>query len=240
MTVKRQHHPKNSTTGIRRLAACTWWILALGMLSHQTASGQEPDTVATVQPDSLTTILLPESDLTIISDMPMLAEIYPVDSAQLARSPIPARAAIMSAVLPGLGQIYNRRVWKVPIVYACIGASVYFLVRYQNDFQRYRRAYIDLKDGDPYTNFHEKLNISASYDKERYITTYKDASRKNRDWAIIAVVLTYLMNVVDANVDAHLFNYSVDDNISLRGSPCFLENNGFVSPKIGLNLCFTF
>ncbi|MDR1864309.1 MAG: DUF5683 domain-containing protein [Bacteroidales bacterium] len=164
---------------------------------------------------------------------------YRADSVSLRRTPIPAKATIMSAVLPGLGQIYNRRIWKVPLVYAAIGASTYFLIRYQNDYQRYRRAYIDFKDGDPYTNFHEKLYIPAAYDKERYLTAYKDASRRNRDWFIIAVVVSYLMNVVDANVDAHLFNYNVDDNLSLNARPCFFKDIAY-SPKIGLNLQFTF
>jgi hypothetical protein len=214
------------------LSSAHIWLLGIALMWYHTTSGQEN----TFTPDSLT---IPESDLFIISDETIIAETYPLDSLNLSKKPIPPKAAIMSAVFPGLGQIYNRKYWKVPIVYIAIGASTYFLIRYQNNFQRYRRAYIDLKDGDPYTNFHKALNIPASYEEERYITTYKDAYRGYRDWAILAVVISYFLNVVDANVDAHLFDYNVDDNLSLNVRPNF-SIDGMVSTTVGLNLCFTF
>ncbi|MDR1527064.1 MAG: DUF5683 domain-containing protein [Dysgonamonadaceae bacterium] len=190
--------------------------------------------------DSLATFQVEQSNLILTVDTTVVAHEQPADSLYFVNKPIPAKAAIMSAVLPGLGQIYNRKYWKVPIAYALIGASVYFLIRTQNDFQRYRRAYIDLKDGDPYSNFHKKLNIPSYYNEEQYITSYKDGYRRYRDWAIIAVVITYLMNVVDANVDAHLFDYSIDDNISFHAKPHFFKDNITDSPKFNLTLCFSF
>ncbi|MDR2037575.1 MAG: DUF5683 domain-containing protein [Bacteroidales bacterium] len=210
-----------------------------GILSAQ----ELVDTIAQPPQDSLSVHFIPESDLSIVSDTEVLATTYPLDSIAQSRKPIPAKAAIMSAVLPGLGQIYNRKVWKVPIVYGAIGTATYFFVRYQNDFQQWRRAYIDFNDGDPFTDYHQTLTYPnpnySEAEKGRYITNQKDRFRKNRDWAILAVVITYFMNVIDANVDAHLFDYNIDDNLSLRIQPCFLENS-VNSKKIGVNLCFRF
>ncbi len=203
------------------------------------ASGQEsPDSVA-VKTLSDTTIIAPspESDIILLSDTVVLAGTYPLDSAYMKHSP--AKAAIMSAVLPGLGQIYNGKYWKVPVVYAAIGISVYCLVTWQNKYQQYRRAYIDMKDGDPYTNYQETLNFGPNVNVEGTITSGKDVYRRYRDWSIIAVVLSYGLNIIDANVDAHLLDFNVDDDLSLNIGPCFLET-GTHSQKIGLNLRFTF
>jgi len=153
----------------------------------------------------------------------------------------PAKAAIMSAVLPGLGQIYNKKYWKLPIVYAAIGISAERFIKFQNDFNRYRRAYIDIQDGDPNTNFHKTL-FPPNYSEEQmrqYITKNKEMLRTWRDYAIVAVVATYALNIIDANVDAHLMDFSLDDNISLNIKPCFLGND-VKSKKIGLTLQFAF
>ncbi|MDR2848343.1 MAG: DUF5683 domain-containing protein [Bacteroidales bacterium] len=203
------------------------YLLVFFLLFHLSAKGQTEQVK-----DSLTVIHVEETNLTTTT--------YPVDSLHQARKLIPAKATIMSAVLPGLGQVYNHKYWKVPLAYALIGGSTYFLINYQNKFQRYRRAYIDMKDGDDYTNFHKTLNIDPTYDMERYITNRKDVFRKYRDYAIIAVVISYLMNVVDANVDAHLFDYNVDDNLSIHAQPKIFHDDFLYSPKFGVNLCFSF
>ncbi|GHT24843.1 hypothetical protein FACS189430_10520 [Bacteroidia bacterium] len=213
----------------------TYLPVVFFLLFHLSAKGQTEQVK-----DSLTVIHITESDIIIFPDTSFSGKIYPIDTFYQARKPIPAKATIMSAVLPGLGQIYNRKYWKVPLAYALIGGSTYFLIQYQNKYQRFRRAYIDLKDGDPYTNFHRTLNIAPSYDMEQYITNRKDVYRKYRDYAIIAVALTYLMNVVDANVDAHLFDYNVDDNLSIHAQPEIFHDNLLQYPKIGVNLCLSF
>ena len=163
--------------------------------------------------------------------------IYPLDTVYFSHSP--AKAAIMSAVVPGLGQVYNRKYWKVPIVYVAIGISVERLITFQNQYNRFRRAYIDLKDNDPYTNFHKTLGIQAGQPIDQIITRAKEKSRTWRDYAIVAVVLTYALNIIDANVDAHLIDFSLDDHISLNIRPSFFENDLSIK-KIGLTLRFTF
>ncbi|MDR1673026.1 MAG: DUF5683 domain-containing protein [Bacteroidales bacterium] len=207
-----------------------WSVIIAGLLLLQRSvvQAQTPDTTH-----------IPDSGLMIISETPVIEA---VELTSGMRTPIPAKATIMSAVLPGLGQAYNGKYWKIPIAYALIGASTYFLIYSQNRFLRFRRYYIDLKDGDPYTNYHETLDFPPTYTaerKDRYITTYKDSWRRYRDWAIVAVAISYLMNVVDANVDAHLFNYNVDDDLSLQINPVFFKDIRY-STKIGVNLCLRF
>jgi hypothetical protein len=177
-----------------------------------------------------------------VNDNVSTAKVFPVDSMSIYSGHSPAKAAILSAVVPGLGQIYNRKYWKLPIVYVAVGVSIGVFVKWQNEYNRYRRAYIDIKDEDPYTNYFETLGFPAYYTpatKLQYITKRKDILRGWRDWSIVAVVAAYALNILDANVDAHLMDFNLDDNISLNIRPCFLENN-FNSQKIGLSLQLTF
>jgi len=168
-----------------------------------------------------------------------LTNVVPLDPQNMYFTHSPAKAAIMSAVIPGLGQVYNGKYWKVPIVYAAIGISVERFITFQNQYNRFRRAYIDLKDNDPYTNYHKTLGIPPSYPEEQIITKRKETLRTWRDYTIVAMVLTYALNIIDANVDAHLIDFSLDDNISLNILPSFFEND-MNFKIIGLTLRFTF
>ena len=180
------------------------------------------------------------SDIILLSDTAELAYVFPLDSLSSHSKHSPAKAAIMSAVLPGLGQIYNRKYWKLPIVYAAVGISVGYFLKWQNEYNRWRRAYIDYFDGNDYTNYWETFfYFPTGVDIGNSITKRKDQYRTWRDWTIVAVVAAYALNIIDANVDAHLLDFSLDDNISINIRPCFLEN-GFNSQKIGLTLQFTF
>ena len=213
------------------------------------AAGQEPvDSSEVVLQDTIVFKLdqsdIADSDYIFISDTVALTSIFPFDSLNMDvyAKHSPAKAAIMSAVMPGLGQIYNRQYWKVPIVYAAVGASVVVFLKWQNEYIRYRRAYIDIKDGDPYTNFHETLGFPPTYDRERklqFITTRKEKLRTWRDWSIVAMVAAYSLNIIWANVDAHLLDFNLDDNISFNIQPCFLKN-GINSQKFALTLQLTF
>jgi hypothetical protein len=227
------------------------------LLSSLGAAGQEPldtatavthagtDSIAPIAEEPDTTALkfrldTAESRIILLSDTTVLAQAYPLDSLDAYAKHSPAKAAIMSAVMPGLGQIYNGKYWKVPIVYAAVGISVYYFLKYQNGYSRWRRAYIDYNDKDPNTNYWQTVyNFTPTTDIGSTVTRAKDRFRTWRDWAIVAVVASYMLNIVDANVDAHLMDFSLDDNISLNIQPCFLEN-GFNSQKIGLTLQFTF
>ena len=210
-------------------------VVTVIMLCSLNVAGQEPV-------DSMTMSKYTQTDFDFLSDSPEKAtdpiemvKIYPLDTMFVHHSP--AKATIMSAVVPGLGQIYNRKYWKAPIMYVAIGISVERFITFQNKYNQYRRAYIDLKDNDPYTNYHLTLGITPT--QEQQLTAVKEKVRTWRDYAILAVVLSYAMNIIDANVDAHLIDFSLDDNISLNIRPSFFENDMHFK-KIGLTLRFTF
>ena len=206
-------------------------------------SAQEPDYPELSKYDTIDVkpVVIPIPDVILLSDTTDLATIFPLADLDSYSRHSPAKAAIMSAVMPGLGQIYNKKYWKVPIVYAAVGIAANRFITFQNGYSRWRRAYVDIKDQDPYTNYHLTL-FPPSYQEarmEQIITKQKDLLRTWRDWSIVAVVAVYMLNIIDANVDAHLMDFSLDDNISFNIQPCFLENCSKYQ-KIGLSLCFSF
>ncbi|MBL4663759.1 MAG: hypothetical protein JKY22_09460 [Flavobacteriaceae bacterium] len=119
----------------------------------------------------------------------------------------PSKAAFYSAVLPGLGQAYNKRYWKIPIIYAGIGTGIYFYNQNSKDYNRFRDAYKRRLAGFEDDEFQ---GIST----DRLIDAQKTASR-NRDVSIIVSIAFYLLNIIDANVDAHLRQYNISDDLSL-------------------------
>ena len=119
----------------------------------------------------------------------------------------PSKAAFYSAVVPGLGQAYNKKYWKIPIVYAGIGAGIYFYNQNTKDYNRFRDAYKRRLAGFEDDEFQ---GIST----ERLIDAQRNAS-KNRDVSIIVSIAFYLLNIIDANVDAHLRQYNISDDLSL-------------------------
>ncbi len=124
------------------------------------------------------------------------------------------RAALFSAVVPGTGQIYNRKYWKAPIVWAGLGASFYFVQRNGSEFRRYKDAYLAVTDNDPTTVDEFEGQVSASQLLE-VTNTY----RKWRDMSYIAVGLVYILNIVDASVDANFVRFDVGRDLSLGIQP---------------------
>jgi len=120
----------------------------------------------------------------------------------------PSKAAFYSAVLPGLGQAYNKRYWKIPIVYAGIGTGIYFYIQNNEDYNRFRDAYKRRLAGFEDDEFQ---GIST----DRLIDAQKNASR-NRDVSLIVAIGFYVLNIVDANVDAHLRQFNVSQNLSME------------------------
>ena len=232
---------------IKKFEIC-FAVAILLWLCNLKLSGQEPDSISAptvfindsidFANDSIDFFY--ESDIIFISDTTDWATIFPVESMESYSLHSPAKAAMMSAVIPGLGQVYNRKYWKIPIIYLAIGISVERLITFQNMFSQYRRAYIDYNDNDPYTNYHEVLLPGFTPARQsQIINTGKDKLRTWRDWAIVAVVASYAVNIIDANVDAHLMDFNIDDNISLKIRPIFFDNFLY-SQNIGLSLRFYF
>lgn len=124
----------------------------------------------------------------------------------------PRKATIMSALLPGLGQVYNKKIWKVPIIYAGLGGFGYMFIANNNEYRYYRKNLIAVYDEDPAT-----VNTSGySGDQLRLL---KIQYRRYRDIGIIGMSLVYIFNIIDANVDGHLKTFDVSDDLSLHVDP---------------------
>lgn len=149
----------------------------------------------------------------------------------------PKKATIYSAILPGLGQVYNKKYWKIPVIYIGFGTIGYF-ISWNNDKYRFNKiAYRHLVDDDPETRIYEKIEALKYYDLDNptHFSNFKDGLikrkdyyRRNRDLLIISMVGFYGLNIIDASVDAHLFDFDISDDLTLRWSPEMVNiNNGY-------------
>ena len=132
----------------------------------------------------------------------------------------PTKATIMSACLPGLGQIYNRKWWKVPIVYAGLGGLGYLAYSNYSESQSYLHAYEyktgDLPEGVTLTQYETDL---ANKYADSQLQTYKESYRRDFEFYSILTVAWYGMNILDACVDGHLYSYDISDDLSLSVDP---------------------
>ena len=142
----------------------------------------------------------------------------------------PNKAALFSAIVPGLGQAYNKKYWKMPIIYTAIGTSLYFGVSNSRNFNKYKTAYINRLDDDPETiDQFEGLLSDAGLESDI------DFYQRNRDLAFIVTGLFYIFNIVDAAVDAHLFYFPKNDNLSFNLEPSLqLTHNNQISKGLKL------
>ena len=156
----------------------------------------------------------------------------------------PSKAAFYSAVLPGLGQVYNKRYWKVPIVYAVIGTGVYAYT-YNNDiYDRFRTAFKRRQAGFTDDEFYDINGDNAEGaepdldldDLERQQENYQ----RDRDLALVITIAMYALNIIDANVDAHLKQFNIDEDLSLNVKP-YLDLNPITNnPNYGLAFTIKF
>ena len=144
----------------------------------------------------------------------------------------PKKATLMSAVLPGLGQIYNRKTWKVPIIYVGLGGFTYMAIRNQSTFNSFKQAYIDRSNGD----------IDEYYGTytDQGLLNEMDAYRRNRDLNLLGDLLIYILQIVDANVDANLFDFDVSNDLSFRIEPFPVNDPLAQSPISGMRLSLRF
>lgn len=151
--------------------------------------------------------------------------------------PNPQRALWLSLVLPGAGQIYNRKYWKLPFIYGGFLGCAYALMWNQTMYRDYSQAYLDIMDDDP--NTHSYLDIlPPRYDitgrEEQFKTLFKrkkDYYRRYRDLSAFCFVGVYLLSVVDAYVDAQLSVFDISPNLSMSVEPAVMNAPGTLSPK---------
>ncbi|HXH18287.1 MAG TPA: DUF5683 domain-containing protein [Chitinophagales bacterium] len=145
------------------------------------------------------------------------------------------RAVIQSAVIPGWGQMYNKKWWKVPIIYAGFGGLGFAIGWNAKRFRTYSDAYRLRVDGDTAT-----IDPYADVYSESNLIILKNYYKRNMNLAIIFTGVLYALNLVDAAVDAHLFEYDISDDLSLRIEPQFHFTGGSGIPLSGLNMCMRF
>ena len=145
--------------------------------------------------------------------------------------PNPQRALWLALVLPGAGQIYNRKYWKLPIFYGGFMGCLYALSWNNTMYKDYSQAYLDIMDSDPNTASYNKflhmgVEITDS-NKARYVELFKnrkDKYRRWRDMSIIAMVMVYALSVVDAYVDAELSEFDISKDLSLKVQPAVIPS----------------
>ena len=174
--------------------------------------------------DTAATILL--SDNILFAD----TQIVPAS----AFSPDPAKATWYALICPGLGQIYNRSYWKVPILYGGIVTLSYLILWNGRMYSDYQNAYIDIMDNDPLTNSYEPIfynmpGADLSW-KQNTLKRKRDFYRRNRDLSIFGMAALYIASVVDAFVDAQLYNFSISEDLSLQVEPVI--NDFFYSKDV--------
>jgi hypothetical protein len=140
----------------------------------------------------------------------------------------------MSAVLPGLGQIYNEKIWKLPIIYGGEMTAIYSYHFYQI---RYKKVLSILKE-DGGTG-QEEYEIYGRIISSRNLGRARDFYRRYRDYSGLAIVGLYALNIIDALVDAHFFEYDISDDLSLKIQPGLLPSD-VLSGNVGLNICMRF
>lgn len=145
----------------------------------------------------------------------------------------PKKAVLYSAILPGLGQAYNKKYWKIPVVYAVGGLMGYFIIDNNRQYKLYKNAYALRLDGDDLTTD----EFADTYSDED-IRLLKNYYRRNRDLSYIVAGMVYVLNIVDASVDAHLFYFNVSDDLSLKILPAInpIPQSYFAGINLRLNI----
>lgn len=173
-------------------------------------------------------------------------------------SPEPLKATMLAVAFPGLGQVYNRKYWKIPFVYAGFGGLAYSVGFNSSKYNEMMKAYQDFTDKIPETASYIELIKGAEpseYDPVLFPETYNPSTRswvednllksvdyykKYRDLTYIGIAAWYLITVLDANVDASLANFDVTDNLDLEVTPLQLPVPGVIGPGLNIRLVFTF
>ena len=158
-----------------------------------------------------------------------------LDTSNKQRS-VASKAALRSAILPGLGQIYNKKYWKVPIVYGIIAIPV-SLYSYNRKWYNLTRNAYTIRSTNDTANFGKIAPELAPLSSEA-LRLYRNDFRKNMDFSILGILLAWGLNVVDATVDGHLRGFDISDEVSLRLAPKLSTGN--MSGQMGLSATFYF
>jgi hypothetical protein len=164
--------------------------------------------------------------------LPVMAADETKDSLTVVAKKRANKAALMSAILPGAGQVYNKKYWKVPVIYGGAFVLGYFIKTNNTEYKKFKEAIVERNDGDSTT-----VDDYPRYTDED-LKARKDYYRRNRDLCYIFAGLLYTLNIIDAYVDSQLMNFDVSDNLSLHtgGTFNYLANG---LPVVSLQLTLT-
>lgn len=146
----------------------------------------------------------------------------------------PRKATIRSAILPGWGQAYNKKYWKIPIVYAALGTAAGFFIYNNKEYISARDAYRNMEDNNPANNYLIPQKFSR-VDPEA-VRQYRISVRQYVDYSVLAFIVLWGLNVVDATVDGHLKAFEVNDNLSMQINPTYNP----VTKQANIGLVFNF
>lgn len=201
------------------------------------------DSVTFVPVDSVA--ILNSAEMPLFSDSTLLKT--PSPHGPRVFTPNPTRAVWLSALFPGLGQIYNRRYWKLPLLVGGFMGLGYGMSWNNEMLRDYTRAYMDFMDNDPstksYMDFFPPNTKEEALNKtwlERTLKSRKDYFRRNRDLCIIGMVGVYLLAMVDAYVDASLSNFDISPDLSIQAAPVLMQDQTCPYPALGVQLAFNF
>ncbi len=161
----------------------------------------------------------------------------------------PKKATIYSAILPGLGQAYNKKYWKIPLIYIGFGTIGYFIDWNNDNYQLFKTGYKHLVDTDPATQDYLKIeavrrnnydlnNPTQFNNLKTALIKQQDYYRRNRDLLIISIIGFYGLNIIDASVDAHFFDFDISDDLTMKWQPTLRNvDNSYI---YCVNLSFKF
>ncbi|UOB16917.1 DUF5683 domain-containing protein [Abyssalbus ytuae] len=154
----------------------------------------------------------------------------------------PSKAAFYSAILPGLGQIYNKRYWKVPIVYGALGTSLYFYFDNDKNYDRFRDAYkrrlAGFHDDEFYDIDGSGITVGTPDVSDDALRDAQDFYQRKRDLALLITIGIYALNIIDANVDAHLKQFNINDDLSFK--PILYQNQVNYNHNLGFVISYNF
>lgn len=166
---------------------------------------------------------------------------------EVAFNPDPTRAVWMSALFPGLGQVYNRRYWKLPIVIGAYLGLGYATSWNNTMLSDYTKAYRDIMDNDPTTKSYMNLFPPTTQENDidktwltNVLKSRKNYFRRNRDLCIIGMVGVYLLAMVDAYVDAALSHFDISDDLSMDITPTLMQDGRNKYPSVGVSWALNF
>ena len=167
------------------------------------------------------------------SEMEVYADIQQANATNVQQKFNPTKAGLYSAILPGLGQYYNKKYLKIPIAWGLIGTGVGFTLYYDKQYKRYRNAFVSELNGVEH-EFSDRPSVTAEV-----LGNAQDDRKRYRDYAIALTALAYILNIVDAVVDAHLYEGKNDPDLAVKPAIIYdgFENQ---TAKAGLSLNFRF